>query len=320
MILFLLKCIGILLLAIIGIILFVILTVLLSPIRYEAGGEKTDKLRGDFRIRWIFGLVSVSGALQEGQESPTLHIQIFGKSLTQNKKSKKRKKKKQPDMIYTRETQKPNSQTPPRAVTEPEKPQTEIEQPEIKEPKIEIEQPKPPQKKEGIRRVKLEQIQETPPPDIPKQEPQKPKEPHIYDDKNGTKADADDIGMDWKKLLQMALSYDQKKAVAKAVWRFVKGIAKTILPNHLYLKGTFGTGDPAQTGYLLAMTGILKAKFGENLQIKGDFSKATAEDIVFRLKGKIVLGYLAYLTARFALAKPVRQIIKLLWKGRKQNG
>lgn len=317
MILFLLKCIGILLLAIIGIILFMVLTVLLSPIRYEAGGEKIDKLRGDFRIRWIFGLVSVSGALQEGQENPIFDIRILGKSLTQNKKRKKRKKKKQPDILYTRETQKPNTQTPPRAVTEPEQPQ-QTEKPEIKEPQIEIqpEIPKqePPQKKEGIRRVKLEQIQETPPPDIPKQEP---KEPHIYDDKNGTKADADDMGMDWKKLLQMAWSYDQKKAVAKAIWRFVKGITKTILPNHLYFKGTFGTGDPAQTGYLLAMTGILKAKFGESLQIKGDFAKATAEDITFRLKGKIVLGYLAYLTARLALAKPIRPIIKSLWKGRK---
>ena len=93
-ILFLLKCIGILLLAIIGIILLVVLTVLFSPICYKAKGEKIDTLCGDFQIKWIFGLVSVSGALQEGQETPTLDICIFGKSLTQNKKQKTRKKKK----------------------------------------------------------------------------------------------------------------------------------------------------------------------------------------------------------------------------------
>ncbi len=323
MILFLLKCIGILLLAIVGIILLVILTVLFSPIRYKAKGEKTDTLCGDFQIKWIFGFVAVSGAWQQGQQNPILDIRIFGKSLTQDKKQKKRKKKKQPDILYTREAQKPNTQTPPKAVTQPDK--SQAQQPQIKETQPEIQQPEipkqqPPQKKEGIRRVKLEQIQETPPPEIPKQKTEKQKEPHIYDDQNSTKADADDIGIKWKTICKMALAYDQKKALAKATWQFVKALTKTILPNQLYFKGTFGTGDPALTGYLLAMTGILKGKFGENLDIKGDFAKATAENIVFRLKGHIVLGHLAYLAARFALSKPVRHIIKALWKGRKRNG
>lgn len=318
-ILFLLKCIGILLLAIIGIILLVVLTILFSPICYKAKGEKTDTLCGDFQIKWIFGLVSVSGALQEGQENPALDIRIFGKSLTQNKKQKKRKKKKQPDILYTRENTQKETQTPPRSMAQQKPPEPPPKKPEpIPKEEIPKEEPQNMQKKQGMRRVKLEDIQETPPPDIKDiKDTQQTKSQSIYDAKNGTKADADDIGMDWKAILKMALAYDQKKALAKAIWRFVKGLTKTILPNQLYFKGTFGTGDPVLTGYLLAMSGILKGKFGENFDIKGDFAKATAENIVFRLKGHIVLGHLAYLAARFALSKPVRHIIILLWKGRK---
>ncbi len=310
MILFLLKCIGILLLAIIGILLLIVLTILLSPIRYEANGEKTDKLRGNFRVRWLFGLVSVSGVFQEGNETLTLDICICGKSLTQNSRKKKPKKKKQSDVLYSRESQKPSTQTEPKPATQiqPPKPKTEKTQIEIK--------PETPQKKEGIRRVKLEQIQETPPPDTPKQKT----EPTVSAVSDDTATDTPQAEKTWKQWVKKIWAYDQKKATVKAIWHFVKGITKTILPNHFYFQGTFGTGDPAQTGYLLAMASIWKAKFGENLQIKGDFAKATAQDIIFRCKGRIVLGYLAYLTARFALAKPIRQIIKSLWKGRTQNG
>ena len=315
-ILFLLKCIGILLLAIIGIILLVVLTVLFSPICYKAKGEKIDTLCGDFQIKWIFGLVSVSGALQEGQETPTLDICIFGKSLTQNKKQKTRKKKKQPDILYTRENTQKETQTPPRSVAQQKLPEPPTKKTEpIPTEEIHKAEPQSMQKKQGIRRVKLEDIQETPPPDI--KDTQQTKSQSIYDTKNSTKSNADTVGMDWKAIVKMALAYDQKKAFAKAIWRFVKGLTKTILPNQLYFKGTFGTGDPVHTGYLLAMAGILKSKFGKNLDIKGDFAKATAENIVFRLKGHIVLGHLAYLAARFALSKPVRHIIILLWKGRK---
>ena len=63
----------------------------------------------------------------------------------------------------------------------------------------------------------------------------------------------------------------------------------------------------------------MKGKFGEDLEIKGDFAKATAENIVVRVKGKIVPGYLLYSTLAFALAKPVRRLLITLWKGRKQH-
>lgn len=353
--LFLLKCIGILLLALICLLLLIMLVVLLAPIRYEAGGEKTDAIRADGQVKWLF--VQVVARWQMGDKEPFVDLLIFGKSLLEKKKAKAkaaRKKRKKPrpqkegDLIYTREKAAPPKDTPPRPVMEQEVPKEVVKKEVIKEevpkkepPKEEIrkeeipkeEPPKeeipkeapeeskkepntvrPMQKKQGMRRVRLEDIEE--------EKPTEPKAEDIPDDLDeafftGEDGDAEEAKENplWKQLLAV----EDKKGIAKALWKFIKRMAKGILPGHLIIKGTFGTGDPVWTGYLLAMAGILKGKFGEDLEIKGDFAKATAENIVVRVKGKIVPGYLLYSTLAFALAKPVRRLIMTLWKGRKQH-
>lgn len=343
--LFILKCIGILLLALVCLLLLIMLVVLLAPIRYEAGGEKTDAIRADGQIKWLF--VQVVARWQMGDKEPFVDLLIFGKSLLEKKKAKAkaaRKKRKKPrpqkegDLIYTREKAAPPKDTPPRPVMEQEVPKEVVKEEVIKEeipkkepPKEEIrkeEIPKeapeeskkepntvrPMQKKQGMRRVRLEDIEE--------EKPAEPKAEDIPDDLDeafftGEDGDAEEKGENplWKQLLAV----EDKKGIAKALWKFIKRMAKGILPGHLIIKGTFGTGDPVWTGYLLAMAGILKGKFGEDLEIKGDFAKAAAENIVVRVKGKIVPGYLLYSTLAFALAKPVRRLIMTLWKGRKQH-
>lgn len=343
--LFILKCIGILLLALVCLLLLITLVVLLAPIRYEAGGEKTDAIRADGQVKWLF--VQVVARWQMGDKEPFVDLLIFGKSLLEKKKAKAkaaRKKRKKPrpqkegDLIYTREKAAPPKDTPPRPVMEQEVPKEVVKEEVIKEeipkkepPKEEIrkeeipkEEPKeskkepntvrPMQKKQGMRRVRLEDIEE--------EKPAEPKAEDIPDDLDeafftGEDGDAEEKGENplWKQLLAV----EDKKGIAKALWKFIKRMAKGILPGHLIIKGTFGTGDPVWTGYLLAMAGILKGKFGEDLEIKGDFAKATAENIVVRVKGKIVPGYLLYSTLAFALAKPVRRLIMTLWKGRKQH-
>lgn len=348
--LFLLKCIGILLLALVCLLLLIMLVVLLAPIRYEAGGEKTDAIRADGQIKWLF--VQVVARWQMGDKEPFVDLLIFGKSLLEKKKAKAkaaRKKRKKPrpqkegDLIYTREKAAPPKDTPPRPVMEQEVPKEVVKDEVIKEeirkeeiPKEEPPKAEPPkeeipkeapeeskkesntvrpmQKKQGMRRVRLEDIEE--------EKPAEPKAEDIPDDLDeafftGEGEDTEETKENplWKQLLAV----EDKKGIAKALWKFIKRMAKGILPGHLIIKGTFGTGDPVWTGYLLAMAGILKGKFGEDLEIKGDFAKAAAENIVVRVKGKIVPGYLLYSTLAFALAKPVRRLIMTLWKGRKQH-
>lgn len=358
--LFILKCIGIFLLALICLLLLITLVVLLAPIRYEAGGEKTDAIRADGQVKWLF--VQVVARWQMGDKEPFVDLLIFGKSLLEKKKAKAkaaRKKRKKPrpqkegDLIYTREKAAPPKDTPPRPVMEQEVPKEVVKEEVIKEeipkkepPKEEIrkeeipkEEPlkaelpkeeipkesseeskkepntvRPMQKKQGMRRVRLEDIEE--------EKPTEQEEEDIPDDLDeafftgeGEDTEEKEENPLWKQLLAV----EDKKGIAKALWKFIKRMAKGILPGHLIIKGTFGTGDPVWTGYLLAMAGILKGKFGEDLEIKGDFAKATAENIVVRVKGKIVPGYLLYSTLAFALAKPVRRLIMTLWKGRKQH-
>lgn len=348
--LFILKCIGILLLVLVCLLLLIMLVVLLAPIRYEAGGEKTDAIRADGQVKWLF--VQVVARWQMGDKEPFVDLLIFGKSLLEKKKAKAkaaRKKRKKPrpqkegDLIYTREKAVPPKDTPPRPVMEQEVPKEVVKDEVIKEeirkeeiPKEEPPKAEPPkeeipkeapeeskkesntvrpmQKKQGMRRVRLEDIEE--------EKPAEPKAEDIPDDLDeafftGEGEDTEETKENplWKQLLAV----EDKKGIAKALWKFIKRMAKGILPGHLIIKGTFGTGDPVWTGYLLAMAGILKGKFGEDLEIKGDFAKATAENIVVRVKGKIVPGYLLYSTLAFALAKPVRRLIMTLWKGRKQH-
>lgn len=353
--LFILKCIGILLLALVCLLLLITLVVLLAPIRYEAGGEKTDAIRADGQIKWLF--VQVVARWQMGDKEPFVDLLIFGKSLLEKKKAKAkaaRKKRKKPrpqkegDLIYTREKAAPPKDTPPRPVMEQEVSKEVVKEEVIKEeipkkepPKEEIrkeEMPKeeppkekipketpeeikkepntvrPMQKKQGMRRVRLEDIEEEKP-----TEPEAEDIPDNLDDAFFTGEDGDAEEKKENPLWKQLLAVEDKKGIAKALWKFIKRMAKGILPGHLIIKGTFGTGDPVWTGYLLAMAGILKGKFGEDLEIKGDFAKATAENVVVRVKGKIVPGYLLYSTLAFALAKPVRRFIMTLWKGRKQH-
>lgn len=346
--LFILKCIGILLLALVCLLLLITLVVLLAPIRYEAGGEKTDAIRADGQVKWLF--VQVVARWQMGDKEPFVDLLIFGKSLLEKKKAKAaRKKRKKPrpqkegDLIYTREKAAPPKDTPLRPVMEPEVPKQsepkeimkeeppkeeirkeEIPKKEIPKEEIPKEAPeeikkesntvRPMQKKQGMRRVRLEDIEEEKP-----AEPEGEDIPDDLDDAFFTGEDGDVEEKEENPLWKQLLAVEDKKGIAKALWKFIKRMAKGILPGHLIIKGTFGTGDPVWTGYLLAMAGILKGKFGEDLEIKGDFAKATAENIVVRVKGKIVPGYLLYSTLAFALAKPVRRLIMTLWKGRKQH-
>lgn len=353
--LFILKCIGFILLALVCLLLLIMLVVLLAPIRYEAGGEKTDAIRADGQIKWLF--VQVVARWQMGDKEPFVDLRIFGKSLLEKKKAKAkaaRKKRKKPrpqkegDLIYTREKAAPPKDTPPRPVMEQEVSKEVVKEEVIKEeipkkepPKEEIrkeEMPKeeppkekipketpeeikkepntvrPMQKKQGMRRVRLEDIEEEKP-----TEPEAEDIPDNLDEAFFTGEDGDTEEKKENPLWKQLLAVEDKKGIAKALWKFIKRMAKGILPGHLIIKGTFGTGDPVWTGYLLAMAGILKGKFGEDLEIKGDFAKATAENIVVRVKGKIVPGYLLYSTLAFALAKPVRRFIMTLWKGRKQH-
>lgn len=314
-----LKWLGIVLLGLL-LLLFVILgMVLLSPIRYRLKGEKAEEIGGSFDVSYLFGAVKASGSYTPEQalqiKVKVLWFTLLGgepkeekepkkKKEKQSKKEKKREKQTEPVVLSAAE------KTPQTERIEPEKP---AESPKQETASEEVEKPKPKMQRKTVRRVKISEVQERPPEvlstELVEEEAFFTGEEPPEEEKKGR----------IPPIVKQAWGIQDKKGILKALQKFLKRLLKGVLPGNLFIKGTIGTGDPTSTGYILAAAGVLTTKFGENLQIKGDFAEKKAEDIEVRVNGKIVLGYLAWSVFAFAAAKPVRRALWYMIKERRKN-
>ena len=308
-----LKGIGIVLLALLLLLLLLVLVVLFSPIRYQLAGEQKAELSGSFGVSWLFGAVKIDGGYTPA-ESLKLKVKVLWFTLVggepKEKKEKKPKKKKapkkeelKPDLQAaeknTKQAEKPaeeKKEEPPKTEKKEEKP---AEQP--KQQRMERKQPK------TVRRVKLSEVEEKPPTEDMDIQLEFNEDDAFFTGEEAKEEKKEKIPPIVKELW----SIEEKKEIFKALGKLLKRLLKGILPGNLFIKGTIGTGDPTTTGYVLALAGVLTAKFGNDIQIKGDFTKATAEDMEVRVKGKIVLGKLLWAVLAFGLTKPVR---KAIWK------
>lgn len=307
-----LKGIGILLLVLLLLLLLTVLVVLLSPIKYHLEGEKKAAVSGSFGVSWLFGAIRAEGGYTpDGGSRLKVKVLWFTPigGEEKPKKQKKKKKQKQPETVEIHAAEKePKQAEPPKPEPTKEEPKQEPKPTEPKKPK---EQAKPQRMAEKqpktMRRVKLSEIAEEPP---------KPETEEIEDDAFFTgeereeNAEAEEKKGKIPPILKELWSIEDKKQIFKAFGKLLKRLMKGILPGNFFLKATIGTGDPPTTGYLLGAAGILVAKFGSDIQIKGDFTKATVEDIEIRVKGKIVLGRLLWAVLAFGLTKPVRRAIR----------
>lgn len=298
-----LKWLGIILLALLILILLIVLVVMLSPIRYRLTGEKKEALCGSFGVSWLFGAVKADGTYTS-EEKLKLKVKVLWMTLMGGEEKSEKQKKPKEKKVPKKEAVKPDLQAaekkePPKQEPPKTEPKTE-EKPKVKQQRMEQKQPK------TVRRVKLSEIEEKPP----------------AEDTELVLLDEDEAfftGEEEEKkkkippIVKEIWSIEDKQGIFKALGKMLKKLMKGILPGDIFMKGTIGTGDPTTTGYVLALAGILTAKFGNDIQIRGDFAKATAEDIEVRVKGSIVLGRLVAAVIVFALTKPVRKaIIKMI--------
>ena len=306
-----LKGIGILLLVLLLLILLTVLVVLLSPIKYHLEGEKKAAVSGSFGVSWLFGAIRADGGYTpDGGSRLKVKVLWFtpigGEEKPKKQKKKKKQKEKQPETVEIHAAEKtvePKQAEPPKPEPKKEEPkQAEQKKPapkkQVKPQRMAEKQPK------TMRRVKLSEIAEEPP---------KPEKEEIEDDAFFTGEEPEETEEKKGKIppiLKELWSIEDKKQIFKAFGKLLKRLMKGILPGNFFLKATIGTGDPPTTGYLLGLAGILTAKFGKDIQIKGDFTKATVEDIEIRIKGKIVLGRLLWAVLAFGLTKPVRRAIR----------
>lgn len=310
------KWAGIALLALLLFFLLLVLLALFSPVNYHAEGKKEAAPSGSFGVSWLLGAIRCRGSYtaENGME---IRLKVFWLTLLggerKEKKAKKVKKRKAaPGQEAETRADAPPADTQPIGARE----KTGAESPP--EPAQPQSPPEPP-KAQGmarrqaktVRRVKLEEIAEPESP-LPEWELSEEEEAFFTGEEPGEKA-AGRIPPIVSEIIHM----EGKKEILSALGKMLKRLLKGVLPGNLFLKGTFGTGDPASTGYLLAAAGVLTARFGSDIQIKGDFSKAAAEDVEIRIKGRIVPAYLLWAALVFLLAKPVRRALWKLWKARK---
>ena len=305
-----LKWLGIILLALLVLILLVVLVVMLSPIRYHAAGEKKEALCGSFGVSWLFGAVKADGRYTP-EEKLKLKVKVLWMTLLGGEEKPEKKKKPQKQKTPKKETVKPDLQTAEKKETpkqEPPKAEPKAEEKtKVKQQRMEEKQPK------TVRRVKLSEIEEKPPTEDTEIVLLEEEDTFFTGEEGEKKKKIPPI-------VKELWSIEDKKGIFKALGKLLKKLMKGILPGNLFVKATIGTGDPTTTGYVLALAGILTAKFGNDIQIKGDFTKAAAEDVEVRVKGSIVLGRLVAAVITFALTKPVRKaIVKMIKFLRKKD-
>lgn len=300
-----LKGIGILLLVLLLLLLLTVLVVLLSPIKYHLEGEKKAAVSGSFGVSWLFGAIHAEGGYTpEGGSRLKVKVLWFtpigGEEKPKKQKKKKKQKQKEPEPIEIHAAEKEPKPAEPKPEPKKEEPKQE---PKKQEPKRQVKPQRMAEKQpKTMRRVKLSEIAEEP-----------PETEEIEDDVFFTGEESEETEEKKGKIppiVKELWSIEDKKQILKAFGRLLKRLIKGILPGNFFLKATIGTGDPPTTGYLLGAAGILVAKFGRDIQIKGDFTKATVEDIEIRVKGKIVLGRLLWAVLAFGLTKPVRRAIR----------
>ncbi|MCL2406379.1 MAG: hypothetical protein FWC95_00475 [Defluviitaleaceae bacterium] len=119
-----------------------------------------------------------------------------------------------------------------------------------------------------------------------------------------------------KKQTQLYLN-PLKSNLRKHFLRLLLRLIKTIKPHKLDAYVEYGASDPANTGYILAILGILKSIWGDGLTFDGKF-----DEEIFRYKvratGFFVLMPILISFLKFILSKPVRA--KLKEHKRKKNG
>ena len=300
-----LKGIGILLLVLLILLLLTVLVVLLSPIKYHLEGEKKAAVSGSFGVSWLFGAIRAEGGYtSDGGRRLKVKVLWFTPIGGEEKpKKQKKKKQKKPETVEIHAAEKEPKQAQKQA--EPPKTEPKKEEPKKQEPKKQVKPQRVAEKQpKTMRRVKLSEIAEKPP---------KSEVEEIEDDAFFTGEEPEETEEKKGKIppiFKELWSIEDKKKIFKAFGKLLKRLMKGILPGNFFLKATVGTGDPPTTGYLLGLAGMLTAKFGNDIQIKGDFTKATVEDIAIRVKGKIILGRLLWAVLAFGLTKPVRRAIR----------
>lgn len=284
-ILTILKIIGIIIACIIGLLLLIILSVLSVPIRYKSSGYFREDKYAKVVISWFFHLLDVRVIYDK--DAITTTIRVFGWKLRRERSSNKTRRR-----LFSRKNTKKSTEEKLYDIGD-----SELEEDENKiKNKIQLLDENIEEYKEELEK----EIEESDKESDRKQDSWLTKikrkivdfikkildviSSFIEKIKN-TISSIEDI----KKLITVWYEYltteDNKKSIV-----FVKGqlieLLKYAKPKRVKADITFGTGNPASTGQILALISIFYVRFADDIGINPDFEKKILRG-EYKLRGRI---------------------------------
>lgn len=289
---FIIKIILFILLGIILILLGLTAVVLLAPIRYEAYFARYEEMAYDIKFRYLVGIKGIFFLQDDKKEH---RISLFGKTVY--------------DMHSSQAVQN-EEECEHRELIRPSE-QTEVKQ--------EIKAEKKSDDKSGIKQseqvlektIKKDSVPEV----VQEKNRQKQKEEfnsfHEAEKKvqrakkKSIRYTRDNI----KESLTNPLTYRVIKAVVKGVW----DLLKVILPNEWDFELIVGTGEPADTGELIAKLTMLYPLYYQHGIIRGDYENRCLKG-GFLAKGKFNLFQIVIRVVKLYFQEDVNAYIHLIKK------
>lgn len=323
-----LKIIGIILLCLLCLVLLLLCTVLFVPIRYCVKGNRKEPentpVSIQLKISWLLHLLKVH---YHYPKPGYFIIRLFGiKVLTTNpdkpvKKDKKSKKKKQDTENLTEQATANNTEQVAADTAEQDMAIT------IEQPAADTTEKNPEAATSGFM-------------DNPTEN---------FDDTETSIEDCEETPT-LKKFIQKLIDiirnirytiqkiYDKIKEVIRNINYYIEilksesfqnaflysknelfKLITKLLPGKINANLLVGTGDPATTGNILAIHGILYPYIGNHVFITPDFENKVLEGD-FLLKGKVTIFRVLLTALRIYFHKDIRKLLKELKKGGNING
>ena len=283
--LIILKIIGITLLVIIGLLLLVLLVVLFVPVRYKFNGSYDEKFLCKGRITWLLHLVSVR---IDVEEKVVTSVRILGiplsvlikkkdkgnteetvSEIVSNEAVKVKQDEKAESEKRTLETE-AVSQTAENGLTKTEITETEVFEEDI------IEETK--QTLFDRISAKLEEL-------VQKIRELIGKIKGIFEKIKDSIINIKEKKETLERYLSILRS-DTTKAAFLACKKRLFRMMKHIFPRKIRANITYGMSNPADTGYVLAVYGMLPGSVGKNIMLHADFDQQVFKGD-FNVKGSI---------------------------------
>lgn len=273
---FIIKIILFILLGIVLLLLSLLVLVLLAPIRYEAYFAKYDELGYDVKFRYLAG---IKGRFFLQDNKKRHRISVFGKNLYEDIS----------EAVETAVTKTEQDAATPEEETEANQEaerKTAIDFGDVKEETQTLKK----EFKEGFLSEPAEEKKQA------KREKVKSPEPGKKAD-SAKKTPASQTGRNIRENLTNPLTYRTIKEVIKAIW----DLLKIILPYEWDFELVVGTGEPADTGELVAKLTMLYPLYYQHGIVRGDYENEC-----------LMGGFLA--RGRFNLLQIIVRVIKLYFQ------